>query len=103
MECYNRKALQTHNGYVCSYCKKICTAVEVRDSYRAEICFETPEGETVVVSQITGLIARRIVCHPVVGEFVERRRVLGRAAAVAELDALIARCEKSERMTEAGD
>jgi phosphatidylserine decarboxylase len=39
---------------------------------RLDMTLETPEGETVVVSQITGLIARRIVCHPKVGEFVER-------------------------------
>ena len=29
-------------------------------------------GEHVVVSQITGLIARRIVCHPEVGEWLDR-------------------------------
>ena len=39
---------------------------------RLDMTLETPRGETVVVSQITGLIARRIVCHPVVGEFVAR-------------------------------
>lgn len=39
---------------------------------RLDMTLETPEGETVVVSQITGLIARRIVCHPQVGEFVPR-------------------------------
>ena len=38
-----------------------------------------------------------------VSEFVERRRVLGRAAAEAELDALIARSKTIERMTDAGD
>lgn|GEM_PF-3036738 len=50
-------------------------------------------------------LAERMATLPVayVGEFVERRRVLGRAAAEAELDALIARCKKIERMTEAGD
>ncbi|MBW2362429.1 MAG: phosphatidylserine decarboxylase family protein [Deltaproteobacteria bacterium] len=39
---------------------------------RLDMTLETPQGEHVVVSQITGLIARRIVCHPQVGEFVER-------------------------------
>lgn len=39
---------------------------------RLDMTLETPEGERVVVSQITGLIARRIVCHPVVGEFLAR-------------------------------
>jgi phosphatidylserine decarboxylase len=39
---------------------------------RLDMTLETPKGESVVVSQITGLIARRIVCHPQVGEFVER-------------------------------
>ena len=39
---------------------------------RLDMTLETPRGETVVVSQITGWIARRIVCHPRVGEFVAR-------------------------------
>jgi phosphatidylserine decarboxylase len=31
-----------------------------------------PDGRRVVVTQITGLIARRIVCHAQVGEWIER-------------------------------
>jgi phosphatidylserine decarboxylase len=39
---------------------------------RTELALETARGERVAVVQITGLIARRIVCHPRVGEWVER-------------------------------
>jgi phosphatidylserine decarboxylase len=39
---------------------------------RCDVALETQRGERVVVSQITGLVARRIVCHPQVGEWVER-------------------------------
>lgn len=39
---------------------------------RCDVQLETERGERVVVSQITGLVARRIVCHPRVGEWVER-------------------------------
>jgi phosphatidylserine decarboxylase len=39
---------------------------------RCDMTLETDRGETVVVSQITGLIARRIVCHPQVGDWLER-------------------------------
>ncbi len=39
---------------------------------RCDMTLETDRGETVVVSQITGWIARRIVCHPQVGEWLER-------------------------------
>lgn len=43
-----------------------------RDNVRCDLALETERGERVVVSQITGLVARRIVCHPQVGEWVER-------------------------------
>jgi len=39
---------------------------------RCDVTLETARGERVGVAQITGLIARRIVCHPRVGEWVER-------------------------------
>ncbi len=39
---------------------------------RCDMWLETPQGYRVGVAQITGLIARRIVCHPVVGEVLER-------------------------------
>ena len=39
---------------------------------RCDMTLETDRGETVVVSQITGLIARRIVCHPQVGDWLDR-------------------------------
>jgi phosphatidylserine decarboxylase len=39
---------------------------------RCDMTLETDRGETVIVSQITGLIARRIVCFPQVGEWIER-------------------------------
>lgn len=39
---------------------------------RTDLVLETPAGARVVVSQITGLIARRIVCHPQLGEWLDR-------------------------------
>ena len=39
---------------------------------RCAMVLETATGIRVPVVQITGLIARRIVCHPEVGEWVER-------------------------------
>ncbi len=42
------------------------------DNVRLELGLETARGEPVGVVQITGLIARRIVCHPCLGEWVER-------------------------------
>jgi len=39
---------------------------------RTDLVLRTAEGARVVVSQITGLIARRIVCHPAVGEWLGR-------------------------------
>ncbi len=42
------------------------------DNARCEIVLETARGERVGVVQIVGLIARRIVCHAGVGEWVER-------------------------------
>ncbi len=42
------------------------------ENVRLELALETARGERVGVVQITGLIARRIVCHPHVGEWVER-------------------------------
>jgi phosphatidylserine decarboxylase len=42
------------------------------ENVRCTLTLETERGERVRVVQITGLIARRIVCHPVVGEWVRR-------------------------------
>lgn len=42
------------------------------ENVRCDLSLETARGERVVVSQISGLIARRIVCHPVLGEWVAR-------------------------------
>lgn len=39
---------------------------------RCALTLETAQKERVSVVQITGLIARRIVCHPVVGEWIRR-------------------------------
>jgi phosphatidylserine decarboxylase len=39
---------------------------------RCEMTLEMADGRRVGVVQITGLIARRIVCHPRVGEWVRR-------------------------------
>lgn len=43
-----------------------------RENVRLAMTLETAHGERVVVTQITGLVARRIVCHPKVGEWLER-------------------------------
>ena len=42
------------------------------ENVRLDMTLQTERGEKVVVSQITGLIARRIVCHPEVGEWLDR-------------------------------
>jgi phosphatidylserine decarboxylase len=42
------------------------------ENVRCEMTLETERGERVGVIQITGLIARRIVCHPRPGEWIER-------------------------------
>jgi len=39
---------------------------------RLDLELETADSGRVVVSQITGLIARRIVCHPKVGDWLRR-------------------------------
>lgn len=39
---------------------------------RCTLAMETAAGERFEVVQITGLVARRIVCHPVAGEWVAR-------------------------------
>jgi phosphatidylserine decarboxylase len=43
-----------------------------RRNVRCDMELETAGGHRVRVSQITGLVARRIVCHPVVGEVLRR-------------------------------
>lgn len=42
------------------------------DNVRCALALETERGERVDVVQITGLVARRIVCHPRVGEWLPR-------------------------------
>lgn len=43
-----------------------------RENVRLAMALETAGGWRVVVTQITGLIARRIVCHPHVGDWLDR-------------------------------
>ncbi len=43
-----------------------------RENVRLAMTLETAGGRRVVVTQITGLIARRIVCHPQVGDWLDR-------------------------------
>jgi phosphatidylserine decarboxylase len=43
-----------------------------QENVRCAMTLETARGERVRVVQITGLIARRIVCHPRVGEWIRR-------------------------------
>lgn len=43
-----------------------------RDNVRCTLTLETERGTRFQVTQITGLIARRIVCHPTVGQWVDR-------------------------------
>lgn len=42
------------------------------DNVRCSLSLRTAAGQRFRVVQITGLVARRIVCHPQVGEWVER-------------------------------
>ena len=42
------------------------------DNVRLAMTLETAAGARVEVTQITGLVARRIVCHPEVGEWIAR-------------------------------
>ena len=43
-----------------------------QENVRCAMTLETADGERVGVVQITGLIARRIVCHPTIGEWLNR-------------------------------
>lgn len=43
-----------------------------RDNVRCTLTLETERGTRFRVVQITGLVARRIVCHPQVGQWVDR-------------------------------
>lgn len=43
-----------------------------RENVQLALTLELADGRRIVVTQITGLIARRIVCHPQVGEWIER-------------------------------
>jgi phosphatidylserine decarboxylase len=43
-----------------------------QENVRCAMTLETAQGEKVRVVQITGLIARRIVCHPKVGDWIRR-------------------------------
>jgi phosphatidylserine decarboxylase len=43
-----------------------------RENVRLAMTLESARGERVVVTQITGLVARRIVCHPRIGEWLAR-------------------------------
>jgi len=47
------------------------------DNARCTLTLETAEGLRFRVVQIVGLVARRIVCHPRVGEWVERGERFG--------------------------
>ncbi len=42
------------------------------ENARCELTLETAHGERIDVIQIVGLIARRIICHPAEGDWVER-------------------------------
>ncbi|HKJ88154.1 MAG TPA: phosphatidylserine decarboxylase, partial [Gammaproteobacteria bacterium] len=44
---------------------------------QAGLLMETPEGERLLVVQIAGLVARRIVTYPEVGDSLERGRRYG--------------------------
>lgn len=43
-----------------------------RENVRLAMTLEIAGGRRVVVTQITGLIARRIVCHPQIGDWLDR-------------------------------
>lgn len=43
-----------------------------RENVRLAMTLELADGRRIVVTQITGLIARRIVCHARIGQWIER-------------------------------
>lgn len=43
-----------------------------RENVQLAMTLERADGRRIVVTQITGLVARRIVCHAKVGEWIER-------------------------------
>jgi phosphatidylserine decarboxylase len=43
-----------------------------RENVQLALTLELADGRRIVVTQITGLIARRIVCHAQIGEWIER-------------------------------
>ncbi|MGE3758734.1 MAG: phosphatidylserine decarboxylase family protein [Pseudobdellovibrionaceae bacterium] len=47
------------------------------ENERNAMCIETPSKEKLVLVQVAGLVARRIVCYPVVGSFILRGQRLG--------------------------
>lgn len=47
------------------------------DNERNAMLIETSNGEKVVVTQVAGLVARRIVCYPAVGSFILRGQRMG--------------------------
>ena len=73
------------------------------ENVRLDMTLQTERGERVVVSQITGLIARRIVCHPKVGEWLERGTRYGLIRFGSRTDVLLPptaelRTKKGERV-----
>jgi phosphatidylserine decarboxylase len=47
------------------------------ENEQAGMLLETPEGKKILVVQIAGLIARRIVTYPVIGDVLERGQRYG--------------------------
>jgi len=47
------------------------------ENERSALLIETSRGEKIVVVQIAGLIARRIICYPAIGSFVLKGQRLG--------------------------
>ena len=73
------------------------------ENVRCALTLETASGARFRVVQITGLVARRIVCHPVVGEWVERGARYGLIRFGSRTDVVLppgaqARVQRGERV-----
>ena len=73
------------------------------DNVRCALTLETASGVRFRVVQITGLVARRIVCHPLVGQWVERGARYGLIRFGSRTDVVLppgaqARVQRGERV-----
>jgi len=65
---------------------------------RCDVVLETGSGDRVTVSQITGLVARRIVCHPRIGEWLGRGERYGLIRFGSRTDVVLPRATSEARV-----